>query len=353
MPSHARHLLLAMYPLDRGLWGATTRITQLRDELARRTELDVVSGVRWTRAAALARYAASGRLRGVRGIYVENASTLPGPADLLFLALARALGIPVLTYVRDAQYLFPEYYAASSPKRRLARAAFLPAMRALMRVSSRVAFPSRGLARAIHGDERPALLLPPGARLADAPPVDPSARGLLFVGALRYPAHGGDLLIEAVRRARADGIDVTLLCVLPAGEEPPLHAEWLRVERASGAGIDRLLPEVRATITPRRRTPYNDLAVPIKVLEYLGYGRPLIVTDTAETAAILRAADAGVVVADTAEGLREGIGLVFAANAEQLAAWGAGARRAAEANSWGVRAEAILRLLAAAGSAQN
>lgn len=346
MRSSDRLLLLAMYPLDAGLWGATTRITQLRAELEARVPLDVVSGTRWSRGWSLLRYALSGRLRGLRGIYVENASTLPGPVDLLFLALARALGIRVLTYVRDAQYLFEEYYVATSPKRWLARAAFLPAIRLLMRVSSLVGFPSRGLARAIHGDDRDVLLLPPGARLADAPPLDPAATGLLFVGNLRYPAHGGEILLEAVRGARDDGLDVTLICVLPDGAEPPLRADWLRVERAAGPEIDRLLPQIRATITPRRKTPYNDLAVPIKVLEYLGYARPLVVTDTEETTAIMARADAGVVVPDSVAGLRSGIGQVWEADAGQLLAWAANARAAAEANSWGVRAERILKLLA-------
>lgn len=340
-----RYLLLAMYPLDRGLWGATTRITQLRSELEARVRLDVVSGTRGARGIDLLRYAFSGRLRGLRGIYVENASTLPGPMDLLFLALARALGISVLTYVRDAQYLFAEYYPVTSVKRWLARAAFVPAVRLLMGVSSLVAFPSSGLARAIHGDDREVLLLPPGARLANAPPLDPAATGLLFVGNLRYAAHGGDILLAAIQAARDDGHDVTLICVLPPGAEGPTNEEWLRVERAEGAEIERLLPEVRATITPRRRTPYNDLAVPIKVLEYLGYARPLIVTDTEETTAIVRRADAGVVVLDTVDGLRGGIDQVWEADAAQLNAWAANARTAAEANSWGVRAERILELL--------
>ncbi|MEO6577851.1 MAG: hypothetical protein ABIO99_03005, partial [Candidatus Limnocylindria bacterium] len=109
-----------MYPLDGGVWGPIARITHLRDELARISDLDVVDGERGTRRWALARYAGSGRLRRLDGIYVENSSTLPSETDLAFLALARALGIPVLTYVRDAQYLFDEYYDSSSPKRRLA-----------------------------------------------------------------------------------------------------------------------------------------------------------------------------------------------------------------------------------------
>lgn len=344
-----RLLLISMYPLDRGLWGATTRITQLRDALARRVVLDLVSGARLARATALARYLAAGRLRGVTAIYVENATTLPGPLDLAFLAVARARGIPILTYVRDAQQLFPEYYAVTSLKRRASRALFLPATRALMRLSTTVAFPSRGLAAAVLGDARranAAPLLPPGSRLADAGPVNPRARALLFVGGLRSPAHGGSILLEAMELARARSGDLELICVSRPGEEPagPRPA-WLRLVRAEGREIDTLLPGVLATITPRRKTPYNDLAVPIKVMEYLGYRRPLIVTDTTETAEIVRGAGCGVVVPDTVEGLADGIAAVTDAPADELLRWGEAARAAAVANSWDVRAGRILDLL--------
>ena len=341
--------MLSMYPLDQGMWGATTRITQLRDALARRVELEVISGTRFRRAGSMARYVAVGGLRGVSAVYVENATTLPGPVDLAFLAIARARGIPVLTYLRDAQQLFPEYYPITSLKRRVSRALFLPAARALMRVSTSVAFPSRGLAVAVLRDTRRAgvaHLLPPGSRLADAAPVNPRARGLLFVGSLRYPAHGGGILYDAMERVRRGGLDLELICVSRPGEEPagPLPA-WLRLVRAEGREIDGLLPDVLATLTPRRRSPYNDLAVPIKVMEYLGYRRPLIVTDAVETAAIVRGADCGIVVPDTAKGLAAGIEAVASAPAAQLIAWGEAARSAAEANSWDVRAGRILELL--------
>lgn len=343
-----RVLLVAMYRLGGDPSGPTVRISHLRDSLAQRVHLDVVSGARLERAAALARYAVRGRLRGLAGIYVESSSSLPGPIDLLFLGVARLRQIKVLTYIRDAYQLFPEYYVADSVKRRVSRAAFLPAFRSLALVSSIVAFPSRGLARAVLGDarSRSIALLPPGAQVSQVPPVSPSARAFLYVGSLAHAAHGGAILIEAVRLAREGGHEVELICVTPARDEPAgPHPTWLRFVRASRAETEQLLPSVLATVIPRRRTPYNHLAVPIKVLEYLGYGRPLIVTDVEETAAIVRAADCGVVVPDTAEGLAAGIAEVASASADQIRSWGEAARRAAVANSWEVRADRILELL--------
>ncbi|MGZ6256614.1 MAG: glycosyltransferase, partial [Candidatus Limnocylindria bacterium] len=295
------------------------------------------------------RYVLGGRLHRLAGIYVESSSSLPGPADLGFLALARALGVPVVTYVRDAYQLFPEYYPVTSLRRWISRAAFLPLFRALAHLSSTVAFPSRGLARAVLGDgesARSAALLPPGSRLPEVAPLDPASRAILYVGSLAHGASGGDLLLEAMTLARSRGHDLRLICVVPEGQGPPEpHPPWLEVVRGSDPEIRALLPRVLATIAPRPRTPYNDLAVPIKVLEYLGYGRPLIVTDATETAAIVQAAGCGIVVAATTDGLASGVVTVAEASAEQLARWGDAARRAAAGNSGEARATSILDLL--------
>ena len=334
-----------MYPLDEGVWGPVSRISNLRDELARLVDLDVIHGDRGRRRAALLRYAFSGRLRGLDGIYVENSSTLPSETDVAFLALARMLGIRVLTYVRDAQYMFDEYYDASTLRRRFARRLFLPAVAALRRVSSRVGYPSRGLARAA-GDRSPdPLLLPPGSPPPADVPEEPDARSLLFVGGMRLPAHGLDLLEGSVAAVRAAGHDLRVICVSRPGEEPPDPPSWMRIEHGSRAEIAALLPDVVLTVQPRRRTPYNDLAVPIKVMEYLSYGRPLVVTDCAEQASIVTDADCGIVVDDTVDAMAAGLTHVLEADRATRERWSANARDAAERHSWGRLAERIAGLL--------
>jgi glycosyltransferase involved in cell wall biosynthesis len=340
-----RLLLLSMYALDRQDSGPTVRIRNMRDALAGMTRLEVIAGYRRARFAQLARYAMSGRLRRLDGIYVESSTFLPSPADVAFLALARSLGIPVLTFLRDAYQLFPDYYAASSLKRRVARGLFMPAFRALMAASTRLAFPSRGLA-AVFGHGHDGLLLPPGA----SPPVDiprrPDANQLLYVGGLALPAFGGESLIAAVQQAREAGHDVELTVVCRPGEEPPGgRPHWLHVEQGSGARIHELLPRTIATVIPRRRTAYNDLAVPVKLMEYLTYGRPLLVTDCLEQARIVEETGSGLVVPDSAEGIASGIEQLFDASAARLDELSEAARRAAVANSWHARAQEVLSML--------
>ncbi len=344
--SRTRLLLVSMYPLDAGLWGPTARITRLRDELARLVDLDVIDGYRAQRRPRLWRYALRGRTRGLDGIYVESSTFLPAESDIAVLGLSRALGIPVVTYVRDAYQLFPESYPRDTLKRRLAAAAFLPTIRALRATSSRLAFPTEGLAAAVLGEDADALLLPPGA----PPPVDvprsATANRILYVGGAGLPAHGADRLIAAVEIARAAGTDLGLDVVSRPGEEPsPPHPEWLRVHHAEGDAIYALLPDVIATAIPRPRTRYNDLALPIKLFDYLSYGRPLLVTDCTEQARVVTDAGAGIVTRDDPAAIAEGLVSLADAAPERTAQWSRNAIAAARAASWEDRARRIVNIL--------
>ena len=333
-----------MYPLDQGSWGPTVRIGNLRDKLAQLVDLDLVAGYRPARRAALARYAFSGRLRGLDGIYVESSTFLPAEADIAFLALARALGIPVLTYVRDAYQLFADYGVPRTLKGRLGIAAFRPMIRALRAVSTRMAVPSAGLALAL--DLEDAILLPPGSPDPLDVPRRPDANRLLFVGDARLPAQGADRLVAAVARARETGTLVELALVCRPGQEPPgpLPA-WAHVVRAEGARIAERLPGIIATVIPRPRNAYNDLALPIKLFDYLAYGRPLIVTDCTEQARVVASARAGLVTGDDPAAMADAISWVAGAPPEQVARWSSNAAAAARAASWKHRARQIVDVL--------
>jgi len=345
-----RLLLHSMYPLDRGLSGPTVRINNMRDALQEIVDLDVVAGLRSRRALALARYIALGQLRGLAGIYVESSTTLPSPADIAFLAAARRRGIPVLTYIRDAYQLFPEYWSGTGLKQRVSRRLFIPTFRRLAQASSLVAFPSQGLADALPLG-RESILLPPGAPRPLNVRRRRRANRLLFVGALRHAVLGAEILFEAMELVRAAGHPVELVCVSRPGDEPtqPLPS-WMRVQRTSGKGIHALLPEVFASVIPRRRSPYNDFAVPIKVMEYLSYGRPMLVTDCIETARIVRSAGSGLVVADTSTALAAGIIELSTGDPDALDRYAEAGLAAAAANSWGSRAERVVTTLQGLGA---
>jgi hypothetical protein len=214
-------------------------------------------------------------------------------------------------------------------------------------VSSHLAFPTRGLAEAVLGRDADARLLPPGAPAPVEVPRDPSANRILYVGDARLAAQGADQLIEAVELARGTGVDVGLDVVSrPGGEPPAPHPPWLRVHIAEGPAIHALLADAIATAIPRPRTRYNDLALPIKLFDYLSFGRPLLVTDCVEQARLVTETDAGIVTRDDPPAISEGIVRVATASADQIGRWSANASGAARDASWEDRAHRIIDLLA-------
>ena len=208
-------------------------------------------------------------------------------------------------------------------------------------------FPTAGLARAVLGPDVNPILLPPGA----PPPVDvprsPTARRILYVGDAVLPTQGLQRPVSAVEIARRAGAEVELDVVSRPGHGPSQpHPSWLRAHRAEGPKIHTLLGDVLATAIPRPRNRYNDLALPIKLFDYLSYGRPLLVTDCVEQASLVSGADAGIVTRDDPSAIADGIVRLASAPPEQIARWSSNAAKAARAASWEDRARTIVNLLA-------
>jgi hypothetical protein len=174
---------------------------------------------------------------------------------------------------------------------------------------------------------------------------------VLYVGDARWPAQGVDRLIEAVGLAADAGEPLELTIVSGAGEGPPApHPTWVHVQPGQGPQIHDLLPDVLMTVIPRRRGPYNDLALPIKLFEFLAYGRPLVVTDCVEQARVVREADCGLVVGDGVDELAEGLIGVGQSVPEVVDRWSDNAIAAAMQASWAHRARDVLGALLAEAS---
>jgi glycosyltransferase involved in cell wall biosynthesis len=85
--------------------------------------------------------------------------------------------------------------------------------------------------------------------------------------------------------------------------------------------------------------------VPVKVMDYLSYGRPMITTDCLETAIIVEAAGSGLVVGDNTAAFAAAIGELAQAPADVLDRYSEHARRAAVGHSWDHRGRQVLDIL--------
>ncbi|MEZ0240909.1 MAG: glycosyltransferase [Chloroflexota bacterium] len=340
----ARLLLYSMYDLDGPDRGPAVRIEQMRMALASRCQLSVVSGGRAGRVPRLLRWLARGGLGSIDGIYVEAASSFATPVDLAFLALARLRGLPVGVYFRDAYQLFRDEYPVTRGRERLLDWLWRRSHAPLQWVASQRYAPSAGLAIAL-GLESP-VLLPPGTD-PDLPFLGASPGQLVgYVGSLSR-SDGVDLLVEAVTQVRQSHPGCGLRIVSPAEPEAALlRLPWVTWVDAGRAGLGAALGDVRVCVIPRRITPYTDLAVPLKLMDFLGFGKPIVATDCAETAALVGPGDAAILVRDDPRELAAAIVRVIAddALATRLAA-NARALAEAPATTWGARADTVLETL--------
>jgi glycosyltransferase involved in cell wall biosynthesis len=316
----------------------------------------LISGDRTPRRAAVLRYVLTGGLSRSRALYVEASTSTAAEADLMLLGLARAVGLPILVYIPDAYQLFPDLYP-----RRGWRTAWLDwgwrrSVAVYRRVADVLLFPSRGLAECFHQRlpttrKVQADVLPPagqGARAWTPPAFRPPT--VVYAGATGFH-DGSDLLLSAMERVVARHTAARCHLVTPDANFIDSHrarrAAWLTVESTHAAGVAARLRAGTLGVIPRRVNPYNDLAAPVKLFDYMAAGRPVVVTACRDTAALVDAVQCGLVVADEAEALADGILRLVEdrASAERLGENGYRAVQAA--HSWPHRAERILQLIRA------
>jgi glycosyltransferase involved in cell wall biosynthesis len=98
-------------------------------------------------------------------------------------------------------------------------------------------------------------------------------------------------------------------------------------------------------ISPLRVNPYNDLAMPVKLFDYMSFGRPLVVTTCHDTAALVNELEAGLVVEDTVDSLAQGIIRLLEAPGLAARLGRNGYQAIQTAHSWPHRAAWLLQMI--------
>lgn len=235
-------------------------------------------------------------------VYSENATAPTGlgepvtPAtsltrDIRFLRFCRRSGIPVGLFYRDIYWNFPIYTEVLRwPMYSILRALHRRDLRGYRRAGIDVYLPSMEMAEWVPIID-PARFreLPPGCEIRDPAPLGGAAGAdaerpalrLIYVGGLgdTYRLH------ESVRAiAGREGVELTI-CTREAEwqqREPEyreLMAPNIRVVHRSGEGLRELYDQANASLLAVEPIVYWTFAVPVKLFEYLGNGKPVLASD--------------------------------------------------------------------------
>jgi glycosyltransferase involved in cell wall biosynthesis len=319
----------------------------MTEALDRQARVERITGGRVSRTWRATRWLLGGGPRRVRAVYVESPTTNAMPTDLLFLALMRLLRKPVAVYFRDAYQLFREIYPRRRRLQVISDWLWRITTPLLARLATRRFAASTGLAKVLK--LREGMPLGPGGD-PSLPDLGAGAEPLIaYVGSTNR-ADGFGLLLEAMAivQGRLPG---SRLRVISPAEPPAALPPFVEFRHARREDLAEPLREARLCVIPRPINDYSDLAVPVKLWDYLSLGKPVVATAAAETAAILAASQAGISTADTPEGLAEGLLRLLSDRtlAGRLAA-NARAFSCSESETWEARGSTVLRALGLAAS---
>ncbi len=143
---------------------------------------------------------------------------------------------------------------------------------------------------------KPVHELPPGGNIVELDRVQ--SRGqlrLFYVGGAIPPLYDVSNLLEGVHQAVQGGLDVHLTICCPADQwqaRPKQYdmwtGDWLTVVHVSGESLQALYQEHHIAMVYLVPPPYFDFAMPVKVPEAIGFGRPLIAVEPTAAADFVR-----------------------------------------------------------------
>ncbi|OGO57129.1 MAG: hypothetical protein A2V84_12480 [Chloroflexi bacterium RBG_16_70_13] len=226
--------------------------------------------------------------------------------------------------------------------------------------------PSATFAELAGLDPRRTIVAPNGSDTTRVTPRPFPTRPAVGMISGAAEGRGIEALIAAARLVRTGVPDLRLLLWLASGDvagEAYLAAlraaaagdPWIEVRAVDQAGLADALGRATVLVVPHPANAYMDVAVPVKLLDSMAAGRPVVVTPRTETRRIVEAARAGVVASDDGpEALAEAIAPLLA-DAAFAARLGAAGRAAAERDfDWAVIGRRLAtEVLARTGSATS
>lgn len=133
---------------------------------------------------------------------------------------------------------------------------------------------------------------------------------IIYVGGISE-RYGFDLLIKAMKIVYDRNRNIKLIVVCREKEWNEIkhkysNISWMEVYHTSGTGLEPLYRKADVGILTKKRNAYNDMAVSVKLFEYISYGLPVISTSSVEND-IIKSLKIGITVKDNETAIADGI----------------------------------------------
>ncbi len=229
---------------------------------------------------------------------------------LLYCFLAKSR-LPTGIFYRDAYWKLASWHSCKKVGARFPCLRYRLDLLVFSRTASTIFFPSQTMAD-FFSLAPPKVPLPPGGQIMAREyylrPVD-EINTVVYVGGISQ-RYGLDILLQALDLAnRKVALSLDLVCRQDEFmQQRPTFAkyegaEWLQVYHLAGKDLEQVYRRSTISVIPRLRDSYNDLAMPVKLFEYLSYGLPIVATNCTEMANFISRNKVGLIAEDNAPSL--------------------------------------------------
>ena len=233
---------------------------------------------------------------------------------LLYCFLAKSR-LPLGIFYRDAYWKLASWYSYKGLKTRYPRLRYRLDLLVFSMTATIVFFPSQTMAN-LFSLAPPQVPLPPGgqimARESYLRPVD-ETKTVVYVGGISQ-RYGPEILLQACDLAnKKAALNLELVCRQDEFiQQRPIFAnydgaEWLHVHHLTGENLKQVYRRSDIAVIPLLKDIYNDLAMPVKLFEYLSYGLPTVTTNCTEMANFVSRNQVGLIAEHNALSLADRI----------------------------------------------
>jgi glycosyltransferase involved in cell wall biosynthesis len=214
-------------------------------------------------------------------------------------------------FYRDLYWQFLDYFDHSGMKYWELQFRYRLDLAVMKRIGDVIYVPSTSFGEQL---DTPTTPLPPGGiDQTSASDPSPQLQQLIYVGGVseRY----GSELLSKVQKVVAANQDIILDLVtrksefqsLPDKVHQRFQSDNVTVHHVSGDDLIPLYKRADAGIIPLIPDSYNNIAMPVKLYEYLSYGLPVITTNLNEVASFVQSTDCGIVCNADSDDLAQAI----------------------------------------------
>lgn len=288
--------------------------------------------------------------------YIESPS---GPIfnqiDLKLIKKVHDMGVPIGYFLRDAFWKFPILQKnISFVKKEIINAMCKRDLHLLMKNCDIIYFPTKSFAglfnlkKIKHWDA-----LPPAVDVEESLIEVHSKdlkRNCIYVGAVSK-LDGTIELLKAFKKLNNEGCNISLILVCRENEWNKLNAEfklneiidskWLKVVHTSGSELKQYYDLADVALFPRQSTLALEVAMPVKLFEYLSYYKPIISTKRTEVKNFIEKNHCGIVCDDDSASIAKAIE-EFYANSTLRADLQKNVVETAMRNKWVDRAQKVI-----------